>query len=216
MTPNIARQKMIQQQVRTWNVSDQKVLTTLGALQRHQFAPAKYAGQAYAETRIPIGNGQFMMTPMLEGRILQTLRLQPTDSVMEIGTGTGFLAACLAQLAATVTSIDIYDDFVEQALSNLQKNNINNVSVECMDASVSLPDRTFDAIAVSVSMPTVDERIIQALNPGGRLFVVVGSAPIMTAKLITARSSTDWETADLFESQLEPLIDASKTQPFSF
>ncbi len=165
---------------------------------------------------IPIGHGETMMTPTIEGRVLQSLDLKPDDSVLEVGTGTGFLAACMARLAGSVTSIDIYDEFLAMAAANLEDSGIGNVELLEMNAMRALPDQCFDAIAVTGSIETFDPRFVMALKPGGRLFVVVGDDPVMEARRVVRTSDAEWETKVLFETSLRPLVDGALPPQFSF
>jgi protein-L-isoaspartate(D-aspartate) O-methyltransferase len=216
MKTDYARQQMVEQQVRAWEVLDPDILDVLKEIPREQFVPAGYESLAFADTEIPIGHGQSMMAPTIEGRVLQALAPQPEESVLEVGTGTGFLAACLARLAASVTSIEIFDDFLTSAEANLEDTGIANVELLSMDATDSLPDAQFDAIAVTGSIEVFDPRFVMALKPGGRLFVVVGREPVMEARLVTRIGASDWRTASLFETSLTPLVNGALPPQFSF
>jgi len=156
------------------------------------------------------------MTPTIEGRVLQALLVGEQERVLEIGTGSGFLTACLAALSSQVTSIDIFADFLETAGKRLLEAEINNVELLEMDATKSLPDGTFDAIAVTGSVQIVNDDWLQSLNVGGRLFVVVGDAPAMSALCITRTGNNDWQSENLFETDLMPLINGALPPQFSF
>ena len=216
MNIDFARQQMIDQQVRAWTVLEPSVLDVLTVTPREQFVPRAYESLAFADTEIPLGHSQSMMTPTVEGRVLQALELGKNDSVLEIGTGSGFLTACLARLCKAVTSIDIYGDFIERAARSLDDSGINNVTLMTMDATQELPDARFDAIAVTGSIQTLDNRFINALLPGGRLFVVVGTAPVMEASLFRRTGDKDWRGDSLFETQLAPLVNGMLPPQFSF
>lgn len=216
MDINFARQQMVRQQVRAWDVLDDDVLDVLAKVPREQFVPAGYEALAFADTEIPIGHGQAMMTPTIEGRVLQALDPSPTDEVLEIGTGTGFLAACLARLAGSVTSIDIHEDFLDTARANLEDSGLGDVELLCMDATAELPERQFDAIAVTGSIEVFDPRFVMALKPGGRLFVVVGKSPAMDALLVSRSGEDGWETRSLFETDLAPLVNGRLPPQFLF
>ncbi len=216
MNIDFARQQMVEQQVRAWDVLDQSILSVLKTVPREQFVPSGFESLAFADVEIPLGLGQAMMTPTLEGRVLQALQCQASDAVLEIGTGSGFLAACLAQLAGSVTSIDIHDEFLVTAASNLEDAGISNVQLLGMDATERLPEEKFDAIAVTGSVQTFDPRFVMALKPGGRLFVVVGDPPIMDARLIVRLSDTDWQSTSQFETELTPLIHGRLPPQFLF
>lgn len=216
MNIDFARLQMVNQQVRGWNVYDGDVLATLRELPREQFVPSGYETLAFADMEIPIGHGQRMMMPTMEGRVLQALALSGGERVLEVGTGSGFLTACLARLAADVTSIDIYDDFLEAAAEKLAACDINNVDLLNMNAMHELPEDGFDAIAATGSIQSFDPRFVEALNPHGKLFVVVGNAPAMRAKLVERTSENDWQTVSLFETTLAPLVNAASPPQFAF
>ena len=216
MNIDYARLQMVNQQVRGWNVYDEDVLEMLKALPREDFVPEAYVALAFADMAIPIGHGESMMTPTIEGRLLQALGLDGSERVLEIGTGSGFMTACLARLSAQVTSIDIYPDFIERAADKLGDAGIDNVELLHMDAMQELPEGRFDAIAVTGSIQTFDPRFVEALDDHGRLFVVVGDAPAMEAKLIERTSEHDWHTVSLFETDLKPLVHGARPAEFSF
>ena len=216
MDTDFARQQMVDQQVRAWDVLHPDVLQVLKNIPREQFVPTGYEALAFADTEIPIGHDQFMMTPTLVGRLLQALKPTSSDKVLEIGTGSGFLAACLARLSDSVTSVDIHDDFLETAKVNLEDSGISNVTLLSMDAMRELPDEKFDVVAVTGSIEDFDPRFVDALNPGGRLFVVVGSGHAMDARLITRTGDNDWQSESLFETVLAPLVNGSKPPQFLF
>ena len=216
MNIDFARQQMIDQQVRAWTVLDPAVLAVLSAVPREDFVPPSYESLAFADTEIPLGHGEFMMTPTVEGRVLQALELRANDHVLEIGTGSGFLTACLAQLAGTITSVDIHDDFVRDAGHKLAGAGIDNVELRTLDATRELPGDGYDAIAVTGSIETFDPRFVAALRPGGRLFVVVGSPPIMDARLVRRTGDTDWKSESLFETRLGPLVHGTLPPQFEF
>ena len=216
MNTQYARLQMVNQQVRGWNVYDEEVLAMLRELPRENFVPAGYEMLAFADTSIPIGHGEYMMSPTIEGRLLQALSLDGDENVLEIGTGSGFMTACLARLAGHVTSIDIHGDFVAAAGDRLAHEDITNVSLAQMDATQELPEGTFDAIAVTGSIQSFDPRYVEALSPHGRLFVVVGDSPAMQAKLIERTDEHDWETLVLFETDLAPLVHGALPPQFSF
>jgi protein-L-isoaspartate(D-aspartate) O-methyltransferase len=216
MNIDFARRQMVSQQVRGWNVYDEDVLSTLGELPREQFVPPEYQALAFADTQIPIGHGEHMMSPTIEGRVLQALGLLGDERVLEVGTGSGFLTACLARLGADVTSIDIYDDFLRTAAGKLAACGIGNVELLQMNAMEELPDGGFDAIAVTGSLQSFDPRFVDALSPNGKLFVVVGDPPAMQAKLVLRTDKTDWQTVSLFETTLAPLVNGALPPQFSF
>lgn len=216
MNIDYARRQMVNQQVRGWNVYDEDVLGVLQEMPRERFVPAEYASIAFADMEIPLGHGQHMMTPTLEGRVLQALGLQGNERVLEIGTGSGFLTACLARLSRHVTSVDIFEDFLETAETQLAHAGLSNVELLPMNAMQALPDGQFDAIAVTGSLQSFDPRFVDALSPDGRLFVVVGDAPAMEAKLVERTEQHEWQSISLFETTLAPLADGTKPPQFSF
>lgn len=216
MDTEAARQQMIDQQIRAWEVLDDGVLETLRAVPRELFVPAAYRDLAFADTAIPLAQGQQMLAPKVEGRILQALALTPDDQVLEIGVGSGYLAACLARLAARVRALEIFPDIAERAAVNLQLAAVNNAVVETMDAMQFSADRAYDAIAVTGSLPLWDERWQRALKIGGRMFMVVGSAPIMEAWKITRVSEGEWQRETVFETMLPALINAPHPSAFVF
>ena len=216
MDTEFARQQMVEQQVRAWDVLQPGILEVLKNVPREQFVPTGYEALAFADMEIPIGRGESMMTPTLEGRVLQAIQLSASDSVLEVGTGSGFLTACLARLADKVTSLDIHADFSNSARANLEDTGIRNVELLTMDATLELPEATYDAIAITGSVQSFDPRFVMALNPGGRLFVVVGDAPAMDARVITRSGDNEWQTESLFETVLTPLVNGSKPTPFLF
>jgi protein-L-isoaspartate(D-aspartate) O-methyltransferase len=216
MNIDFARQQMIDQQVRAWTVLDPAVLGVLSAIPREEFVPGPYQSMAFADTEIPLGHGEFMMTPTVEGRVLQALELGSNEHVLEIGTGSGFLTACLAKLSGTVTSVDIHDDFVRGAASKLANAGMDNVELRTMDATRELPRESYDAIAVTGSIETFDPRFAAALRPGGRLFVVVGSRPVMEARLVRRTGDSDWSSENLFETSLGPLVHGTLPPQFEF
>ena len=213
-----AREQMIHQQVRAWDVLDERVLETMRRVPRERFVPSQYRDLAFADTAIPMGAGEHMLSPQLVGRLLQALSVTEGAAVLEIGTGTGFVSACLAALGGNVRTLEINPDIAAMARANLADARITNVEVITADAFAAgaLGSQRYDAIAVTGSMPLGDERLRQALLPGGRLFVVVGSAPIMRAHRITRVSDTEWRNETLFETVLPALHNAPRPVAFTF
>ena len=216
MDTAFARRQMVRQQVRTADVFDDDTLDLLNELRRDEFVPEAYAELAYADMQIPLPNGQVMMTPTVEGRLLQALELTASDRVLEIGTGYGFLTACLARLADSVVSIDIFDDLSSAAAGNLEDAGIGSAELLVMDAMTELPEGQFDAIAVTGSVAELDTRFSDLLSAGGRLFVIVGEAPIMQARLITRQAEGSLSTEVLFETGIRPLVHAERDSGFTF
>ena len=212
-----ARFNMIEQQIRTWDVLDQTVLDVMNTVPREQFVPENCRLLAFADTSIPLGHDQVMMAPKLEGRLLQALAIKPGDSVLEIGTGSGYLTACLAKLGKHVTSIDIVPDFTTAAAAKLEAVSINNVTLETADAAEGIEgDQRYDAIAVTGSLPLLQQQFQNNLAIGGRLFIITGSLPIMEARLITRVDENNWSTESLLETCIPPLLHAAQPQTFAF
>jgi protein-L-isoaspartate(D-aspartate) O-methyltransferase len=209
-----ARQQMVDQQIRTWEVLDPRVLDVLCAVPREAFVPPAYRELAFADTPIPIGFGQSMLTPVLQGRILQALNVGASDSVLEIGTGTGYLSACLSLLGRTTHSIDIRSEFTAAATENLRAVPKARVQLETRDAFDGAEFGEYDAIAVTGSMPVYATCFEKALRVGGRLFAVVGVAPVMDAVLVRRVDNTEWIRESLFETVIEPLTNAPAPQGF--
>lgn len=212
-----ARFNMIEQQIRPWDVLDDRVLEVLSATPREDFVPEKYRALAFSDISIPLPHDQVMMPPKLEGRLLQSLELQSTDSILEIGTGSAYLTAGLARLGERVHSIELYEDFIDAARDKLAQHDIHNVTLEAGDAAAGWSGgQTFDAIAVTGSLPTLHQGFHKLLNPGGRLFVIVGQPPVMQALLITRVGEQEWNHESLFETSIPPLVNAPQPESFVF
>jgi len=210
-----ARETMVEQQVRPWDVLDVRVLEVLAALPRDAFVGEPHRALAYADIELPIGHGERMMKPVLEGRALQALELDPGDEVLEIGTGSGFLSACLGRLARDVVSLERHADLAEAARARLQLQNIGNVAVETVDAFAWNSDRRFDAICVTGAVADVPSRFLRWLRPGGRMFVVQGRSPAMDAMLLR-QDVNGTRTESLFETDLAYLAGAAPVPAFLF
>jgi len=215
-----ARFNMVEQQIRPWEVFDPKVLKLLEELPREAFVPEEYLHLAYADIEIPIGHNQAMMLPRVEAKLLQALDLKPSDQVLEVGTGSGFLTACLARLSKRVVSIDIHEEFTRLAGERLDRQGISNALLRAGDALAGPLDEEgpFDAIAVTGSLPDEAqcELFRRQLKPGGRLFVVVGKKPVMEAFLITRLAGQGFSEERLFETLLAPLEHAEPPPTFEF
>jgi protein-L-isoaspartate(D-aspartate) O-methyltransferase len=202
-----ARQQMIEQQLRAWEVFDPRVLCVFDELRREDFVPQRFRAMAFADTAIPLGHGESMMTPKVEGRMLDALAIRPTDRVLEIGTGSGWITALCATLAAEVLSFDIVPEFTAAARQKLDTAGITNATVETRDAATLGGDAgAFDVIALTGSLPVYDERFERMLAPGGRLFVVTGDAPVMHAQLVLLDGERQRAVRSLFETELTPLL----------
>jgi len=214
MNFDVARTQMLGQQLRAWEVLDDRVLRAFAETPRENFVPREYRDLAFADTEIPLSLGQTMLAPKVEGRVLQALQVEPIEEALIVGTGSGYLAACLARLAKRVTSVDIFPEFATAAAPKLAACGLRNVQLQTADA-LSLTHRgVFDAIAVTASVPTLDEHFVSMLRPQGRLFIVVGREPAMEARLITSRPDGTTTTEGLFETVLAPLINAERPEPF--
>ena len=216
MDKTAARRQMVRQQVRTAEVFDERILAVLDHLPRHEFVPPRYADLAYADTEIPLGHDRFMLTPIVEGRLLEALDPGHDERVLEIGTGCGYLTACLASLAASVVSIDTVAAFSAMAGEALDRAEIRNAELRTLDALLPPAGESFDAIAVTGSLDRIDERLIDALNPGGRLFAVVGAPPVMEARLLTRSVDNGITDVAVFETCLPRLTGDSEVGGFSF
>jgi len=211
-----ARDQMIEQQVRAWDVLDMRVLDVFRKVRRELFVPEQHRYLAFADVEVPLAHGQHMLRPNVAGRLLQALELAGSERVLEIGAGTGFFTACLAAVSASVRSLEIFGDFAERAKANLSSLNVRNAEIVTEDANKFESDVKYDAIAVTASLPLYDERFQRQLAIGGRLIVVVGERPIMDARLVRRMSEDAWVTESLFETVLDPLINARRRQEFIF
>lgn len=212
-----ARHNMIEQQIRPWDVLDQRVLDLIEQLPREDFVPKAYLTLAYADLNVPVGHDQVMMAPKVEARLLQSLAVRPQDAVLEIGTGSGYLTALLARSARHVYSVDIYPDLVEEAGRRLAAHGIDNVTLETGDAANGWNRHgPYDVVAVTGSLPILPEALRQSLKRGGRLFVIAGEPPVMEARLITRTGEQEWTDKGLFETVLPPLVNAPQPRRFTF
>jgi protein-L-isoaspartate(D-aspartate) O-methyltransferase len=210
------RETMVEQQVRPWDVLDTRVLEVLNLVPRDAFAPDAYRAVAYADLQIPIGHGEVMLKPVIEGRMLQALALAPTDEVLEIGTGSGFLAACCGRLARAVLSLELHPDLADAARARLAALGLDsNVRIETGDALHYQPGRQFDAICVTGAVNLLPPQFAQWLRPGGRMFVVHGRAPAMQASLLRNQDGAA-RIESLFETELPYLVGAAPIPAFQF
>jgi protein-L-isoaspartate(D-aspartate) O-methyltransferase len=212
-----ARFNMIEQQIRPWEVLDPKVLDLLFVVKREDFVPAAYRNLAFADMEIPLGEGQVMLAPRVEARLLQELTVRKTDKVLEIGTGSGYMAALLAARAEHVISLECRPELAEFARNNLQRAGVENVTVECADGIRGWVQRApFDVIILSGAVPEVPDAILKQLRVGGRLAVVVGAAPVMEAQVITCVAEGVFNTVNLFETVIPALDGAAAKSDFIF
>jgi protein-L-isoaspartate(D-aspartate) O-methyltransferase len=212
-----ARSQMTYQQVRAWSVLPPATLAVFEQLRREDFVPADWRGAAYGDFAIPLGGGQHMLTPTVAGRMLQTLAPARGDTILEIGTGSGYLTACLALLGASVHSLEIRPELARQARVNLKRAGIGNAEVEEGDAFNWQPAApAYDVVAITGAMPVYDARFESLLKPGGRLFAVAGQAPVMEARLVRLTGGRQREETSLFETMIDPLEHAATVNGFVF
>lgn len=212
-----ARFNMIEQQIRPWDVRDARVLDLYQTVPREAFVEDQYQTLAFADIEIPIGHSQIMMSPKVEARMLQALNVQPHESILEIGTGSGFITALLAKLGRHVTTIEYFEDLARYASQHLQLQQISNVDCLTGDIFGKLHVlNNYNVIAVTGSVPEDTDLFSRHLLAGGRLFCITGNHPVMTAKLITCVDENDFMQQELFETDLPPLLLTKKIQEFSF
>ncbi len=209
-----ARFNMIEQQIRPWDVLDTRVLDILSATPRELFVHPKYINLAFADWEIPIGHSQSMMSPKLEGRMLQALQVDGNDTVLEIGTGSGYVTACLARLSRQVTSVEYFEAFTHTAADTLKQIGVINTQLHTGDAVNGWAGGPYDVIAITASLPEYNHCFEQLLSMNGRLFVVTGELPAMHAMLVTRVSENQFLRTRLFETHLAPMINAHKPQVF--
>ena len=212
-----ARSNMVEQQIRTWEVLDQAVLDLLYAVPREDFVPRAYRTLAFADMEIPIGEGEKMMPPKVEARILQALAPHKTERVLEVGTGSGYLTALLAHRAAHVHSVEIRPALAAFGRDNLERHGADNVTLETGDAARGWPTRApYDVIVLTGSTPVLPKVLLDQLVPGGRLFAVVGELPVMVARLVTCSAPGAFRSVELFDTVLAPLVNAEQPPRFKF
>lgn len=211
-----ARFNMIEQQIRPWEVLDPQVLDLLFVVKREDFAPPAYRNLAFADLEIPLGNGQVMLAPKIEAKMLQELVIKKTDKILEIGTGSGYMAALLAARAEHVVTVELRPELAAAAEENLTRAGVANVTVEVGDGANGWSQRgPYDAIVVSGSLPVLPDALLKQLRVGGRLAAVVGEAPVMEAQLITCTADGIYNTVNLFETVIPPLDCVAARSSFS-
>lgn len=214
-----SRHNMIEQQIRTWLVLDQQVLDTLSVVKREHFVPAQYRSLAFVDSEIPLSETASMLSPKVEARMLQAAAVKPDDTILEIGTGSGYMAALLAHLGKHVTTVEIDPALAKQAENNLSANNIHNVDVVLGDGSQGYTHdqvTSYDVIVISGSLPALPETFLSQLNIGGRLVSIIGEDPVMVCQLTTRTDETHNETTSLFELSVAPLETATPHSHFTF
>lgn len=211
------RFNMVEQQIRTWDVLDDSVLELLYKIRREEFVPAGYRSLAFVDMEIPLGHGQFMLEPKMEARILQELHVKKTDKILEVGSGSGYLTALLAEKGAHVYSVEIVPELKTMAEINVQAHDINNVTLELGDAACGWSKHEpYDVIVLTASTPVLPEAFQKSLKPGGRLIAIVGEEPVMEALLITCVAPNVYNTTQLFETCIAPLKNAQQSERFVF
>ena len=212
-----ARFNMVEQQIRTWDVLDPAVLELLSTLPRERFVPEGRRELAFADLELPIGHGEVMLAPKLQARILQEVMVAPTDRILEIGTGTGYLTALLASRGASVTSVEIHEDLAAAARARLADLGIDNAKVETGDGARGWDTgNAYDVIVLSGSLPLLPDTFQKQLKPGGRLFAIVGERPVMSARLVVREGDTAFAAVTLFETVVDPLRNAQQPARFVF
>ncbi len=211
------REDMVERQIRTWEVFDQAVLDLMKVVPRESFVPDSMRALACADMNVPIGEGEVMLAPKVEGRMLQALAITRGDSILEVGTGTGYFTSLLAGLGGQVHSVDIREQFTQRAARNLKALDIDNVTLETRDAStLDGFEQQYDVIVVTGSMPVLHDSFRQRLKPNGRLLAIVGQDQVMEAQLHTRTGENDWAIASLFDTVVPPLVNAWNPQRFPF
>jgi len=212
-----ARFNMVEQQIRPWEVLDQRVLDLLLELKREEFVPPQYRSLAFVDMEIPIGHGEKMLAPRMEARMAQELVLNPGDRILEVGTGSGYMTALLARLGGQVYSVDIVPDFTQTAAAKLASHGISNATLTTGDAARGWERQApYDAIVLTGSVPVLPEAFQLSLAPGGRLLAIVGEPPVMEARLITCAAAGAWSAIGLFETCVAPLRNAAQPERFVF
>lgn len=212
-----ARFNMVEQQIRPCNVLDQEVLDLLAIVKREAFVPAAYRALAFADAEIPLGHGAAMLAPVIEAKILQALHLRKSDKVLEIGTGSGYMAALLGARTDHVYSVEIVPELAARARENLKGQDVDNVTVEEGDGALGWAAHApYDVIVLSGSTPVLPDAFLQQLKIGGRLFAVVGEAPVMQAQLVTCVAEGRYQTANLFETSIAQLKNSQQRERFVF
>jgi len=211
------RLNMVVQQIRPWYVLDDTVLDLLYKIKREEFVPAENLAMAFVDMEIPLGFGQVMLTPKMEARILQELHIRKTDKILEVGSGSGYMAALLADKGAHVYSVEIIPELKAMAEQNLKAHGITNVTLEQGDAARGWPKHEpYDVIVLTASTPVLPDAFKNSLTPGGRLFAIVGEDPVMEALMITCVAPGEFTTITLFETSTVPFINAQQPSRFTF
>jgi protein-L-isoaspartate(D-aspartate) O-methyltransferase len=210
------REQMIEQQVRAWDVLDERALDAMRRLPRELFVPDAERYRAYADAEVPLAHAQHMLRPSVVGRLLQALLPQPHEQVLQVGAGSGFVTACLRGMAGRVRALELYADLAESARANLAALGVRGTEILDADGLRFESATRFDVIAVTASLPIYTARFERLLNVGGRLFIVVGEAPVMEARLVQRTGEDSWRTASVFETVIDPMVNAVRPAEFTF
>lgn len=215
MNFNNARQNMLLNQIRTWDFISPDNINLLRQVQREEFVPVEHRKLAFSDIEIPMSHGQYMMKPILEGRIIQSLNIEKTENILEIGTGSGYLTALLALSSKSVTSIDIHQDFTTSAIEKLKEANINNATCLCQDFYDFNSIDKFDCIVITGSIQETPDTLFNNLTKNGRIFALIGESPVMTASLISKTENDTTKIETLFETDVQPLIQTKQDSTFT-
>lgn len=213
----VVRRKMVEQQIRPWEVLDQQILNLVYGSPRDEYVPEHYRNLAYVDMNIPLGHDQVMMAPKLEARLLQELAIQTTDKILEIGTGSGYMTSLLASLGDHVYSVELIAELAMRAQRSLATHGVENITLETGDGARGW-DRhgPYDVILITGSLPLLPENFQTSLTPGGRMIAIIGNSPVMDVRLIQRIGEESWNTVSLFETDLPPLINAEESDRFVF
>jgi protein-L-isoaspartate(D-aspartate) O-methyltransferase len=216
-----ARTNMVEQQIRTWEVLDQDVLDLLYTVPREEFVPPSYRNLAFTDMEIPLaknaGEGQLMWPPKVEARVLQELAVKRSDRILEVGTGSGYLTALLAHRAAQVYSVEIDPALAAFGKANIARHGVDNVTLETGDGARGYAKwGPYDVVLLTGSVPLIPRAVLESLAPGGRVFAVVGDAPVMTAKIVSCSAPGEYRTVELFETLIAPLANCERPSRFRF
>lgn len=212
-----ARFNMVEQQIRPWEVFDKRVLDMMGEAPRHEYVPPAYRNLAFADMHIPLGKDREMMSPKVEARLLQALEILPTDKILEVGTGCGYLTSLLAELGGHVHSVDTDAEMSTLASVNLVAHAVDNVSLEVGNAAKGWDThQPYDVVLVNGALPTLPQSLCENLTIGGRLIAIVGKPPVMEALLIQRVGESNWSDVALFETDLRLLPGTEEPDQFVF
>lgn len=217
MNFDVARQTMIERQIRTWDVLDERVLELIARMPREDFVPKAHRTLAFFDMNLPLGHGEVMMAPKMEARLLQELEIDPQDKILEIGTGSGYMTALLASLGRHVETVEILADFTTEAATKLARHGVRNITLEVGDGARGWDRRKpYDVILITGSLPILPETFRETLAPGGRMIAIVGKSPVMEVKRIRRLDAHSFHEDSLFETDLPPLRNAIEPARFVF